>query len=119
MTAESNPKPFAFTIQRSKWIRGYDHGDSCLLRDDGCMCCLGFYCIAAGARKEDVLGITTPSSIRRGGLPRAATWLVDGSSGDCGSLLTDNDSPDLESLARESRIRDLFARHNVRVTFAP
>lgn len=41
-------------IDRSKWVRG-PNGHSCLLNDDGKMCCLGFLALADGMLPEEIL----------------------------------------------------------------
>jgi hypothetical protein len=54
----------SFTILRKKWIRGEDPEETFLLRkDDGKMCCLGFYGQACGISDRDLLGVAEPSGV--------------------------------------------------------
>ena len=45
-------------IDRSKWLRG--GSQSRLLNESGSMCCLGFYCAAAGVPTVDMLNVPIP-----------------------------------------------------------
>lgn len=43
-------------IYRDEWYRGRGVAGSQLLREDGRKCCVGFICLAAGAKEKDILG---------------------------------------------------------------
>lgn len=54
-----------FTVKRSKWLRGEGTIKSKLLREsDNKMCCLGFYCIAAGAEESEILELSGLCSLQ-------------------------------------------------------
>lgn len=57
-------------IDRSKWVcggglrkGGHGLGSTVLLNSGGFMCCLGFRCLAAGLRPEDILGVAEPGNL--------------------------------------------------------
>ena len=115
------------TIQRSKWLRGNDGDGSCLLDNDGKMCCLGFYAKALGAEDSQIFAVTIPQdcdsperekifSERSGG-----RWILSedgaGDSHDAVELIVQNDSNYLTEEEREWSIQELFARHGVEVVF--
>lgn len=49
------------TIKRSEWLRG-DKQNSKLLDEKGRKCCLGFFCLADGAKPEQILNFLSPKS---------------------------------------------------------
>jgi len=51
------------TIDRKKWWRGKGKEESSLLKKDGRMCCLGFYCRKLGYTKKDIYLKRTPESV--------------------------------------------------------
>lgn len=51
------------TIDRTRWNGGGNVYESSLLRDDGKMCCLGFYCLAKGKTPDEILGFEMPASL--------------------------------------------------------
>lgn len=53
-----------FTVSRETWIRGNPHG-SCLLKDNGHMCCLGFLARACGFSKGFILYRCLPDDIKK------------------------------------------------------
>lgn len=56
------------TIDRSKWRRGGDNqkdaGETCLLNNEGFMCCLGFISLAEGFAEDEILGAGEPSDMK-------------------------------------------------------
>lgn len=107
------------TIDRPTWLRGEGGDASALLREkDGKMCCLGFYALACGMEKEDIVGRGGPRSVTMTTdtpLPEQMQWLMCGPaehSGDATALMVENDNH-----AKEERIAELFAKHGVEVEF--
>lgn len=49
-------KPEKFTIDRKSWYRGNGPAVSKLLREDGKMCCVGFFAKACGFSDSDING---------------------------------------------------------------
>lgn len=122
----------AFTIDRSKWIRGYDASPypTSLLNPAGHMCCLGFCLRAYGLEEADIKGKPTPEDVEndRKSLPEEAAWLLQarnnvlcGSTGRDSSVTQDliviNDSKDFGDAEREARLTKLFAKQGIEVTF--
>jgi len=62
----------AFTIQRSRWLRGGKR-TTYLYDQDGQMCCLGFYGVACGIKTEDLQDLGVPSDVGTG--PRGSELL--------------------------------------------
>ena len=56
------------TIDRSKWRRGgdtqEDAGETCLLNNEGFMCCLGFIALAEGFDEDEILCAGEPSDMK-------------------------------------------------------
>jgi len=113
------------TIERSKWFRGHGPDHSKLLRADGKMCCLGFYCLALGMTQTHILDVADPNDAMKNLRlwPRGA-WLItkeDGdfrtNSSDCHDLMHMNDKFDINQADREIEITKMFAKHKVQVEF--
>lgn len=120
-----------FTIERKLWWRGNGSKESKLLRDDGNMCCLGFYLKACGANL--VNNAQTPEEQAKAGdnYPAAAEWLLypdealeHGISRDCEALMHINDYPTewkdggpRTEEEREQMLRCVFAEHGIEVEF--
>lgn len=51
-------------IDRRQWYRGHTGDDSCLLREDRRMCCLGFAAVACGIQPEHLLNRGAPSDVQ-------------------------------------------------------
>jgi hypothetical protein len=115
-------------IERKRWLRGADN--SALLRDDGLMCCLGFYGEACGIGSDDMLDTADPEECGTAVLSMWPAWLLgfkndsddpdDGflrNTGDCGRLIEANDDNRLTDAVREQRIAAIFAKHGVEVEF--
>lgn len=106
-------------IDRSKWLRGDEKGTSYLLRSsDNKMCCLGFLCIALGAKEEDIRQVEMPDQMDRsikipdylnhpfrtiGKFPRSAADL--------------NDDRSIYDKERERKLIALFAEQNIQLEF--
>lgn len=52
-----------FTIVEKKWARGGKNGASRLENEDGFRCCLGFLCLAAGAKSVE--GFAMPGGLSK------------------------------------------------------
>lgn len=52
-----------FTVKRSNWYRGLGSENSRLLNSEGKMCCLGFYSLACGFKKQEIDDIESPLNI--------------------------------------------------------
>lgn len=121
------------TIDRNLWYRGCRSDASRLERSfDGKRCCIGFYALACGIPREQILERTYLSACAVASTrpPHEAQWL---DAGDHEAVdpwfrnITDtvgfelaaiNDDPLLTERVRESKIAELFLlRGNVRVTF--
>lgn len=118
------------TIDRKLWLRGEGAEKSALLRkDDGKMCCLGFYGLACGIPTEDLADKKQPNELK--GVPNTPypEWLTHNYVGDldkkqysgvstaCCSLMRVNDARSITDEAREAEITVLFAQHDVQVEF--
>ena len=121
-------------IDREKWYRGAGPYESKLLRpSDGKMCCFGFYLLALGYKKNEILGVGSPCSASIDPSKRPA-WLVADSaqpskfdppgslqdawsSKDTHFLIRTNDYSDISEEKRESRIAEVFGENGVEVEF--
>lgn len=123
-----------FVIDRRQWLHGEGHNRSKLLRpEDGKMCCLGMYCeqvlglpkamLADKADPEDLNGTEDD-------LEDALGWLLDVDdklklSETAFRLVDVNDKetgpPSIREITsepvREQKLAELFAQHDVQVTF--
>jgi len=114
-------------IDRQKWLRGEGTEKSYLLRsEDGKMCCIGFYSLACGMNKNDIIEITAIDEAREKGriVPEQMEWLAKRTSPtsvisttDANYLMAINDDPDYTDSYREQRITKEFATHGVEVEF--
>jgi len=121
------PKVTEFTIDRSKWGRGFWFwtASKLLNSETGKMCCLGFFGLACGLTPEQIKGESAPDrgleKHRQAWRDReAASWLFNenGRSADCSDLMTYNDLLNYKSEAiREDDIARTFAKNGVTVTF--
>lgn len=126
-------------IDRAKWLRG--ELDSKLLRErDQKMCCLGFYSLACGLTKDNILEYCEPNqpfeNAKNLRVPTDMKGLVETETEECeladGSFRTDtyysitgisqqlmrvNDDVNLTDAQREARITQLFAEIAVEVSF--
>ena len=124
-------KPTVVRISRKKWSRG--HEDNALLLGKsaekwvnnktakrGNMCCLGFACLALGAKKKEIRDKGMPCSVPRHLEGLNIDWM-------CGRKDTDfsfrasaiNDDPDINNTQREKRLRKLAKRHGFKFVFVP
>lgn len=103
-------------IDRKTWLRG--ESNSALLRpSDQKMCCVGFYCLALGLTREQILGKPWPYKGETE-LPESAQWLQAHweNNPDC-ELAQINDRSGISDAQREPKIAEIFARHGVEVEF--
>jgi len=105
-------------IERSGWLRGGAELISTLLSPaTGRMCCLGFYALAYGYKREDIRGRTTPNSLDNPLMFPSTIITERGDSAQCGKLMKVNDDPELLAPQREQQLTTLFKEINVNVTF--
>jgi len=114
-------------IDRKRWLRGEGSEGSMLLRSiDDKMCCLGFYGIACGLTPERIRDAETPSDVPVQSFKKSidsiwgnGDWLFKNytSSADCEALMGANDDEHSSDQAREDRIKEVFAKHDVEVEF--
>lgn len=129
------------TIDRKRWLRGEGSEVSALLRkNDGKMCCIGFYALQVGYTPTDIEDIQTPPSLSQQGAelkpdmlrlvteqlnyqlkkPYHTRYLANEV---CADLMEINDRVDngldgaFPEEEREERIRKLFAKIDVEVEF--
>lgn len=109
-------------IDRTLWYRGNGGSESKLQRsEDGCRCCLGFYCLqVAGLSENQIMDQTSPEMLEDAVNYFALRELLFFDEDDdqqyfdssvCLELIGINDSPDLESNFREQEIVRLFREH--------
>lgn len=129
-----------FTIDRERWSRGGDPEPKLVRSTDGKMCCLGFFLLACGVSREELLDKDEPQEpfqaiFHEAEILEPARVLVnvehdDGEDDEDGhedfdvclsdegaSFIEDNDDPSLDEDERERRIAGRFAKHGHEVTF--
>lgn len=100
-------------IVRNRWLRGEGSEESYLLRRrDKKQCCVGFYALALGLKEEDIVGHKVLRDIVSVPAAQNPIW-----PGEMARLYHDNDDENITDTAREAKIKDIFARHNVEVEF--
>lgn len=110
-----------FTIDRSKWLNGelykrYENADKDApegqLKDhSGRMCCLGFYSQACG-----VVGLRSksmPDELASKERDKLDFYIINNQYDYSGC----NDNTRLTTTQRESKLKELFAKRNIKVTF--
>lgn len=118
-------------INRSKWYRGKSSGSK-LLREDGKMCCLGFFSLACGLSAGTILNMETPDRIpsmmpnHLDEIPKSYRFLYQQNE-EGGSYFTatpiaqemmaTNDSPVLSGEFREQHLKELFLQKDWEVEF--
>ena len=111
------------TIDRQEWLHGEGSSTSCLLRtSDGKRCCVGIYARALGVKDELLRDVAWPrQNITNHWDAAEAPWLLPWNGvGGCNEferqrLAVLNDAPKIAN--READIKEIFARHDVDVTF--
>jgi hypothetical protein len=114
-----------FTIDRSKWGRGYLLGD-----DDGneTMCALGFLGKKLGIPKKELRNHSTPFGLcneneknkKKLGELGLLKCLGDGEVTDSGianQIMNTNDKLSIHNRLREKRLRELFRKIDIKVNF--
>lgn len=115
-------------IDRSKWRTGDQSvnqtgvGLTQLLNHDGYMCCLGFFCLAAGLKKEMILGSGQPSDAYFDSkvdlFPVAETGHEQYQETQFSQqAIRINDNPGISSREREEKIKKHFAEASITVEF--
>lgn len=129
-------KKLKLVIDRAKWQRGSIYGDEAYLLDPESkkMCCLGFLSRACGLGPKTIQGLDCPATSELNTKAKEklmknpySSWLFDedgdfdtAQSDDCVKAINFNDRNVTESFTerdREKRIKTLFAKHNISVTF--
>ena len=134
-------KKSVLVIDRATWGRGDGYSDSQLLRiRDGKRCCLGFYCQFLGVPDQDMLDVGQPCilpyslqkqyGILDSWLFMSATkaspnsipsedlqLLIRYNDRKIGAPCTTKDITLMTEKYREKKIRDIFYKNNVKVTF--
>lgn len=92
----------SFTVERSSWMRGTSRG---LLRGlNGLMCCLGFYCLAAGCSEDDIEEMEYPSDVGIEFYRQAHIAQV-------------NDDTEIDDCEREAKLTERFGKAGIEVKF--
>ena len=109
-----------FVIDRAKWLIAKPH-DSCLLNNEGKMCCLGFLAKALGADSGDIRDQKCPEYVvsfvdwPEFLLVERGNEIID--SPTAGTLMKINDDKKEPKARREKRIAKIFAENGWNVTF--
>ena len=99
-------------IEREKWCHGEGPTKSFLIRmSDHRMCCLGFFGLECGLKRERLIGAAGVAACSDEPWP---SWL---DTEDRFALYEANDSIGIPGPQRESRIAAIFAKHGVEVEF--
>lgn len=116
----------SFTINRAKWRSGGEddnmtgHGVTELQNKEGYRCCLGFACLAAGFKVDDILRHGEPGSIGDGVLKGKKSVLINeegGNSTFSTEAISINDCMGYTREAREERLIRLGKKHQVEIKF--
>lgn len=116
-------KACKLVIDRKMWLNGNNSEFGSLRvseieKNRRKMCCLGFYLKDQGVPTSKLTGCSMPGELET--VPEQCKWLLtkDGfDSKDCCNLTTANDDKNLSLKDRETKVKDLFAKHNVQVKF--
>lgn len=106
-----------FRINRKTWLRGTLN--SCLLNEDGKKCCLGFYSLARGLNKRDIVNKFEPSELTKDDnsfmLPELCCDA--GDSKIASRLMCINDNSNTTDKVKEKAIKNNFKKLGVEVEF--
>lgn len=118
-----NKSTHSFTVDRSKWLRGYGGQCSSLnatgRRYNG-MCCLGFLAISCGFSEEEIENAVSPEDVSsdKGGLWPPGILSQAGNNTDiCLELMRFNDTGSLDDSYREEVLRNTFKEIGIEVSF--
>lgn len=108
------------TIDRKKWVRGNLNGESALLNDDGCRCCLGFaVCQITKLPLIAIQGMGDPEQVFAG-----QSFLTELNEDGCvvNNHLTNraikiNDDVLISERVREYRLARLFKGYDIKIVF--
>ena len=119
-----------FTIDRSKWLpHEMQNGYSALrtVETADCktrMCCLGIYLEACDVSTHDMIDVGLPAEILdKYKVPKGLKWLLENNynygdtSADALNLAEINDDSTLTLEERETKIKEIFKKNKVKVTF--
>jgi hypothetical protein len=121
----------SFTVKRSDWGRGNTGLNSVLYNtDNGKLCCLGFYALSCGLRKQDIKDASSPSYLVNNTYKLWETKLVRDTTINprylnsvdvfaCENLMRTNDSELLSDKQRETQLTKQFAKLGIKVKFIP
>ena len=105
------------TIDRSRW-RNSHHGigGTCLLNQQGYMCCLGFTCIQLASSKiQEIHGRLWPSIEE---LSKIIPNIQDNVNQTfVGTAMSINDNPEISLQMKETRLINLFHKYNINLKF--
>lgn len=112
-------------ISRSKWrigrrsVNTKGQGETKLLNEEGYMCCLGFYALQQGIKKEEIFGKRSPQSIysktitnlsyKRNGIIHNTVF--------CSKAMDINDDEATTAKQKEELITRHFAKKGIEVVF--
>lgn len=123
---QTTAAPMTFTVHRPDWYRGQGNKNSRLRREDGTMCCLGFYCLATGVAEEDLKDVPFPSHIDHNASNDSLCWLQEQEE-TTGSVFEGddyehiiggiNDATEQTEEWREAQLTAQFAKHGITVIF--
>lgn len=124
---DENDKVVSFDIDREFWFRGNPvrpnkHSSSLLDSDEGTLCCLGFYSLACGYKREEILNVSWPSELPRNHpMQDKIEWLINPEDdfGDMPEHIIGNinDNTKLSGEEREQAIKNSFANQGITVNF--
>ncbi len=107
-------------IDRKKWLKGDDGNNSCMLDDDGHMCCLGFVARRiTKLSKERLFRQGTPADCYLG--ESLLTYSSDGTLRDndfSAEAMDINDDSGLSEKEREKKLIKLFKKNDIELSFS-
>lgn len=126
---KNSKKVTKLVIDRKRWMRTTpgDPEQTGLLFDDSTkkMCCLGFYCRSLGLSIDKIRNVGTPEELCWYG-DKDVPWQMENSwllnekgrdSADTNKLVNINDNARITDKEKETSIKKIFAKHDVKVTF--
>jgi hypothetical protein len=109
-----------FIIERSKWCYGQGKNTK-LLDSAGKKDCIGFFLIASGFKKEDLLGLDEPIELtyKHEWFTKLIDWHGSScmQSPICNDIIQINDYAAMDDAAREKKLTKLFESIGVTLTF--
>jgi hypothetical protein len=106
-----------FVVDRKTWFRGAGSWMSSLLRGDGRRCCIGFVGNQVGCTDDELRFVPSVEKLLESCEPAARKfpdWMQDARIFDAYQT---NDDLDLNDVERESKLKEIFARHGDEIEF--